>query len=243
MTKPRLIPAGECRVEFKVSNSRFIATAAPTFGVDEAKDFIRKIKAKYPDATHNVPVFIIGHGASTTEHSSDDGEPSGTAGRPALAVLRGSGMGDITVVITRYFGGSKLGTGGLVKAYSDAVREVLEELPKAQKVATITTIISVSYSFFEQSKRIIEKHKGKIIDEDFGVDIMLSIQFNEENFSDFKRQIFDASNGQITTEVQFHYAIVANQFRSGASNRSPGSVFVQVHISKFSSRLGHDLRL
>jgi uncharacterized YigZ family protein len=201
MSKPRLIPAGECRVEFKVSNSRFIASAAPTFTVEEAKNFISKIKTKYSDASHNVPVFIIGHGASTTEHSSDDGEPSGTAGRPALAVLRGSGMGDITVVVTRYFGGTKLGTGGLVKAYSDAVREVLEELPKAQKVATLTTVISVSYSFFEQAKRIIETHKGKIIDEDFGVDVMLSIQFIEERFQEFQQQIFDASHGQITAEV------------------------------------------
>jgi uncharacterized YigZ family protein len=201
MSKPRLIPAGECQVEFKVSNSRFIASTAPTFSVDEAKNFIRKIKTKYADATHNVPVFIIGHGASTTEHSSDDGEPSGTAGRPALAVLRGSGFGDITVVITRYFGGTKLGTGGLVKAYSDAVREVLQELPKAQKVATLTTVISVSYSFFEQTKRIIEKHKGIIIDEDFGVDVMLSIQFVEEYFPDFKQQIFETSNGKITAEI------------------------------------------
>jgi uncharacterized YigZ family protein len=201
MSKPRLIPARESQIEFKVSNSRFIATAAPTFSVEEAKEFIRGIKTRYSDATHNVPVFIIGHGASTTEHSSDDGEPSGTAGRPALAVLRGSGLGDITIVITRYFGGTKLGTGGLVKAYSDSVREVLEELPKAQKVATLTTLISVSYSFFEQSKRIIEKHKGKIIDEDFGVDVMLSIQFIEENYLGFKQQIFDASNGQIDSEI------------------------------------------
>lgn len=201
MSKARLIPAGECQVEFKVANSRFIASAAPTFTVDEAKDFIREIKNRYSDASHNVPVFIIGHGASTTEHSNDDGEPSGTAGRPALAVLRGSGLGDITVVVTRYFGGTKLGTGGLVKAYSDAVREVLDALPKAQKIATLTTMISVSYSFFEQTKRIIEKHKGMIIDEDFGVDVMLTIQFVEENYLGFKQQIFDTSNGQIAAEI------------------------------------------
>lgn len=201
MTSLRLIPAGECQIEFKVSNSRFIATAAPTFSVDEAKDFIQDIKDRYPDATHNVPVFIIGHGASTTEHSSDDGEPSGTAGRPALSVLRGSGFGDITVVITRYYGGTKLGTGGLVRAYSDAVREVLEILPKAQKVATQTAMFSVPYAFYEAAKRLVEEYGGRTIDEDFGVDVSITAQFIEGSYSGFVERIFDQSNGQIAPEV------------------------------------------
>ena len=85
MTEKRLIPAKETQIEFKIANSRFITTAGPSFSVDQAKEFIQQIKQRYADASHNVPVFIIGHGASTTEHSSDDGEPSGTAGRPALA--------------------------------------------------------------------------------------------------------------------------------------------------------------
>ena len=81
------------------------------------------------------------------------GEPSGTAGRPALAVLRGSELGDIVVVITRYFGGTKLGTGGLVRAYSDSVRLVIEKIPLAQKVSTIITEISLPYSLFDQVSR------------------------------------------------------------------------------------------
>jgi uncharacterized YigZ family protein len=199
-----LIPAGETRVEFKVANSRFIATAAPAFSVDEAKTFISRIKEEFSDATHNVPVFIIGHGASTTEHSSDDGEPSGTAGRPALAVLRGSGLGDVAVVITRYFSGTKLGTGGLVRAYSDSVREVLEALPRAQKVATLTSMLTTPYSFYEQTRRIIEKHHGVIVDEDFEVDVTVSVQFIEQDYQGFKQQIFDQSHGQIEPEVIGH---------------------------------------
>ncbi|MBT7818395.1 MAG: YigZ family protein, partial [Chloroflexi bacterium] len=132
----RIIPAKQVETEIRVSNSRFISNAAPVFSVEEAKQFIAQIKEKYGDANHNVPVFIIGHGASITAHSSDDGEPSGTAGRPALSVLQGSGFGDIVVVITRYFGGTKLGTGGLVRAYSDSMRAVLEKMPKAEKVST-----------------------------------------------------------------------------------------------------------
>jgi putative IMPACT (imprinted ancient) family translation regulator len=90
----RLIPEREARAELLVVNSRFIATIAPAFTVEEARAFIARIKAEFVDATHHVPAFIIGHGASVVAHCQDDGEPSGTAGRPALAVLRGSGLGD-----------------------------------------------------------------------------------------------------------------------------------------------------
>ena len=106
------IPASETRIEMKVKNSRFIATAAPVFSVDEAKAFIARVRDEFSDASHNVPAYQVGFGPSTIAHCSDDGEPSGTAGRPMLAVVRGSGLGDIAVVVTRYFGGTKLGTGG-----------------------------------------------------------------------------------------------------------------------------------
>ena len=166
MSDQRIIPAAAAAIELKVSNSTFIASASPAFSVEEAKNFIDQIKERYVDATHNVPVYIIGHPPSTIEHSSDDGEPSGTAGRPALSVLRGSGFGDIVIVITRYFGGTKLGTGGLVRAYSDSVREVLKVLPKAQKVATTTAMILVPYSFYEQTQRIIATFNGVIANQD-----------------------------------------------------------------------------
>ncbi len=93
-----LVPAREARTELKVVNSRFIASAAPAFSVEEAKVFIARVRKEFSDASHNVPAYIIGHGSSTISHCNDDGEPSGTAGRPALAVLQGSGLGDIVVV-------------------------------------------------------------------------------------------------------------------------------------------------
>jgi uncharacterized YigZ family protein len=201
MRPQRLIPAAETKIEFKVSNSTFIATAGPAFSVDEAKKFIKKQKDFYDDATHNVPVYIIGHPPSIIEHSNDDGEPSGTAGRPALSVLRGSGMGDIVIVITRYFGGTKLGTGGLVRAYSDAVREILKALPKAQKVATVSTQLSVPYPFFEQVQRIVSSFNGLITEKEFGVQVTLTIQFDQDIFPEFKKTLFEKSNGQITAEI------------------------------------------
>ena len=115
MSDAYLLPAEEVRRELTVSNSRFIATLAPVSSVNEAKAFVARIRKEFADASHNVPAYIIGGGNSITEYCSDDGEPSGTAGRPALAVLRGSGLGDVAVVVTRYFGGTLLGKGGLVQ--------------------------------------------------------------------------------------------------------------------------------
>mgnify|MGYP002683366668 CR=1 FL=1 len=95
MDTARLIPAAETRVELTVVNSRFIATIAPAFSVDQARAFVGRMRAEFADASHNVPAYLIGHGAATVAHCHDDGEPSGTAGRPMLAVLQGSGLGDV----------------------------------------------------------------------------------------------------------------------------------------------------
>jgi uncharacterized YigZ family protein len=196
-----LIPAEQTRAEIIVSNSRFIATAAPVFSVEQAREFIHEMKHEFSDATHNVPVFLIGNGASVTAHSSDDGEPSGTAGRPALAVLQGSGLGDIAVVVTRYFGGTKLGTGGLVRAYTDSVKAVLEILPRAEKVATHTVMLAVPYPIFEQTRLLIQKYNGKTLDEEFSADVTLSVQFVAENLDPFNGELNELTRGQIQAEI------------------------------------------
>jgi uncharacterized YigZ family protein len=197
----QLIPAGETRVEIKVMNSRFIATMAPVFSVDEAKTFIARIKAEFADASHNVPAYIIGHGNSVVAHCHDDGEPAGTAGKPALAVLRGSGLGDVVVVVTRYFGGTKLGTGGLVRAYGDSVREVLEITPRAAKVATHGVMVALPYPLFEQAHRLVEAHHGQILDEDFGADVTLTARFVVEHLPAFQDALRELSNGTLAAEI------------------------------------------
>ncbi len=196
-----LIPAEKARTEIKVSNSRFIASAAPALSVDQAKSFIASIKKEFNDASHNVPVFIIGHGASVTAHSSDDGEPSGTAGRPALTVLQGSGLGDVVMVITRYFGGTKLGTGGLVRAYSLAVRSILEILPLAEKVAIYTIAIRLPYHYFEQVQQLIDVHDGTILNKFFGIDVTLSCHFKMEKFPLFQVALKELSRGTLEAAI------------------------------------------
>lgn len=196
-----LLPSGERHSEIVVVNSRFIASIAPVFSVEAAREFITKIRAAHPEANHHVPAFIIGHGASITEHCSDDGEPQGTAGRPALAVLKGSGLGDVVVVVTRYFGGTKLGTGGLVRAYTDAVKTVLDGLPLAEKVAVHTVMLVLPYAFFERVRQLVAAHGGRILDEDFAGDITLTLEFTTEHFPDFQAALRELSSGTLQAEI------------------------------------------
>ncbi len=195
------IPACETQAEIRVMNSRFIATLAPVFSIEEAKSFIGRIKNTYGDATHNVPIFLVGHGSSVTAHSSDDGEPSGTAGRPALAVLQGSGLGDVAVVVTRYYGGSKLGTGGLVRAYGDAVRSVIELTPRAQKVSTHVAALVTPYPSFESIQRAISLNGGKILHTDFAAEVSITCQFPTKNFDGFQLQLQEITKGSVQAKI------------------------------------------
>ena len=201
MNKRYPIPAAETRTEIKVKNSRFIATAAPVFSVDEAKDFIKRIKQEFRDASHNVPAFIVGSGPSVIAHCNDDGEPSGTAGRPMLAVLQGSGLGDVAVVVTRYFGGAKLGTGGLVRAYGDAVKAILAILPRAEKVPTHTALLAVPYTLYEPVKLLIGGWNGRILDQEFAADITITVQFIVEKFPGFQDTLRELSHGRLEAEI------------------------------------------
>src|SRR5688572_5917409 len=140
------IPLNEIRREQVVVNSRFIATLAPVFSIEEARACIARIRQEFGDASHNVPAYIIGGGNTVTEYFSDDGEPSGTAGKPALAVLRGSGLGDVAVVITRYFGGTLLGKGGLVKAYTESTQMVVHEVERGQRISVHVALVVIPYN-------------------------------------------------------------------------------------------------
>ncbi len=172
----KTVPYSETEHEIVVHHSRFIASLAPVSSVDEARSYIKAIKERFPDATHHVPAYLIGHGNSVTAHCNDDGEPSGTAGRPALAVLQGSGMGDVVVVVTRYFGGTKLGTGGLVRAYGEAVREVLKKVKIAEIIDTSVIKVALEYSHYEPVKRLLPRYDAEIEGEDFSEHVSLLIR-------------------------------------------------------------------
>lgn len=204
--EPYPVPAKETRTEIRVKNSRFIATIAPAFSVDEAKAFVSRIRDEFADATHNVPAYVVGHGAAVTAHCNDDGEPAGTAGRPVLAVLQGSGLGDAAIVVTRYFGGTKLGTGGLVRAYGDAARAIVEQTPRALKTRAHTVVMNVPYPLFQQVRLLVAAHQGQILDETFAADVTVTARFAVGALSAFDDALQELSNGRLQTEV-----VVANE--------------------------------
>ena len=195
------IPAKEARAEIEIKRSRFIATAVPVFSVDEAKAFIRRMKQEFSDASHNVPAYQIGHGASIIAHSSDDGEPSGTAGRPLLTVLQGSGLGDIAIVVTRYYGGTNLGTGGLVRAYGDAGKAVLAILPHAKRASIDTVQLDVTYPLFEQMGLLIKKNNGRLQTKTFAAAVTITAQFLVEDTPSFADGVRELSNGRLQAEI------------------------------------------
>ena len=169
------IPAGEARVEIRVMNSRFVANAGPAPTVEAARNLLDRVRTAMPKANHHVYAYLVGYGGSVTAGMSDAGEPSGTAGRPSLAVLRGSGLGDVVVVVTRFFGGTLLGTGGLVHAYGDAVKAVLDVLPRTEKVELRTLLVSLNYATYGACKLLLPIHEAVVVSEEFAADIILTL--------------------------------------------------------------------
>lgn len=196
-----LIPLEEIRRETVHIHSRFIATLAPVFSTDEARAFIKRIRQEFSDASHHVPAYIIGGGSTLLDYCSDDGEPQGTSGRPALAVLRGSGLGDVAVVVTRYFGGTLLGTGGLVKAYTEAVQLVVQDVPRARKKRVQIAMLALPYNLLERIRLLVARHQGAILGEDFGADVTMTLRFVVEDYPAFQLDLRELSAGMLQAEM------------------------------------------
>lgn len=195
------IPKQTTRIEYKVSNSRFYGTIGRADTVQEAKVFIQGVREEMPDASHHVYAFIVGYGASVTEGMSDDGEPSGTAGPPTLAVLRGADIGDVVLVSTRYFGGTKLGTGGLVHAYGQTAREAVAALEVEERILRTTLGMEVPYHLYERVKRLSAEYECKITDEEFGAEVMMILRIPKNNLDPFSEHLRNLSSGQITPTI------------------------------------------
>jgi len=201
VNKEYSIPLTEIRREHVVMNSRFIATLAPVITVEDARAFINRIKREFKDASHNVPAYVIGGGNSVMEFCSDDGEPSGTSGKPALTVLRGSGLGDIAVVITRYFGGTLLGTGGLVKAYTESTQLVVNAVERGKRVQVHVVMASIPYNLLERIRLMVGRVNGEVLDEDFAGDVTMTLQLPVEGFDRFQNELQELSAGKIRAEL------------------------------------------
>ncbi len=191
------ILAGRFRDEAVIQRSRFITTVDVVASVDEAHQFIGHVAAEFPDATHNCWAFLAGPPGSTARIGmSDAGEPSGTAGKPMLQALVHGGVGDVAAVVTRYFGGTKLGTGGLVRAYGGCVKDALERAPKTRRIDWVHVRVLLAYP--EQSAvehlypRFLVERRG----EEFSDVVVHRLRLPRARRDPFARAVLDATRGR-----------------------------------------------
>ena len=191
-----LVPKGRSLETIEIKKSRFISIGMYVSSAEAAKEIIKTTRKEYPDSSHVVHAFLSG---PTTDifGFSDDREPAGTAGRPVLEVLKGSGITNIIVLVVRYFGGTKLGTGGLVKAYTEAAQKAIESLPVEQLVAKIHFKIDLNYDMYDQIIRILKLHSAENLEPVFDTHIHISGSIPEKNLSAADRAIRDVSAGKV----------------------------------------------
>ena len=197
------VPARTHRIEQEVRRSRFIATIGRAATPADAASFVGLINAEFPDATHNCWAFVAGPPGSTDRIGmSDAGEPHGTAGRPMLNALLHGGVGDVVAVVTRYFGGTKLGTGGLVRAYAGAVQQALETLPLVERVQMTSVTIAVDYPRVSAVQQLFAAFEVEVVSQEFEADARYSLRLPAGRLDGFRAAVLDATRGQARiTEV------------------------------------------
>ncbi|MFP2905431.1 YigZ family protein [Pyxidicoccus sp. 3LFB2] len=196
------IPAGLHRVEQDIQRSRFITTATHAPTVEEAKAFIARVRDEFPDANHNCWAYVVGPPGSTAQVGmSDDGEPHGTAGRPMLTALLHGGVGDVAVVVTRYFGGTLLGKGGLVRAYTASVQQALEGLPTTERVRKVRLAVELEYASIDGVRRLLPEYEAQVVSEEYAATVGYRFELPVTRVEAFRAALTDLTLGQVLIEV------------------------------------------
>ncbi|NNN70108.1 YigZ family protein [Vibrio sp. 3-2(1)] len=195
--QPYLIPALPTQFEEEIKKSLFITYLAHTPSVDAAKAFVAQIKTKHSDARHNCWGFVAGRPEDSMLWGfSDDGEPSGTAGKPILAQLVGSSVGELTAVVTRYYGGIRLGTGGLVKAYGGGVQQALKQLQTIEKKITTKLSLTLDYSFVPIAQSIIAQYEAFEVEADYKEQVKFLVEIELRHLDAFTQTIINKSGAK-----------------------------------------------
>ena len=188
--------------EFEDRRSRFIAQLRHVGSEAEADAFIAEIRSRHHDARHNVPAWILADGR---ERCSDDGEPSRTSGMPTLDVLRGAGLADVCCVVTRYFGGTLLGPGGLVRAYTAATQAAVSSAERDDAVVEMTLVTPVTvqlpYALYDRVTRLVADAGGRVADSLFAEDVQLSVVFRSGDEGRFVASVRELANGEDLARV------------------------------------------
>ena len=188
--------AREARTEQVIERSRFITSASPVTSREEAEAFFAAVKKEFRDATHNVPAFVIGDRMQLV-WASDDGEPQGTAGAPVVKLITGRGITNAALVVTRYFGGIKLGTGGLVRAYTSSVAQCLNACGKAEHRAAAVIPVRLGYQAFERLKRATLPADTEVRDPRYSDVVRAEILFDPKNRDELTKLLMDLTMGDI----------------------------------------------
>ncbi|MEI8672205.1 YigZ family protein [Vibrio sp. SA48] len=195
--QPYLIPALPAQFEEEIKKSLFITNLAHTPNVEAAKAFVEQIKAKHSDARHNCWGFVAGRPEDSMLWGfSDDGEPSGTAGKPILAQLSGSGVGELTAVVTRYSGGIRLGTGGLVKAYGGGVQQALKLLQTIEKKITVKLRLTLDYGFLSIAQSIVVQYEAIEFEANYTEQVELIIEIELRQVDAFTQTMINKSGAK-----------------------------------------------
>lgn len=195
--------AQEASAEQVIDRSRFIAHIARAFSKEEADAYIARIRAQYKDATHNVPAFIVGE-KSELKWTSDDGEPQGTSGPPMLQMLEREGLTNVVCVVTRYFGGIKLGTGGLVRAYTSSAKLALEAAGK-HTVKDVTRITAaVAYPLLGKLQNLEKDEPYAIVDLQFTDTVHMILEMEREDEERVTALLMELSSGSAQIEEVEH---------------------------------------
>ena len=192
----------------KIKGSRFFATLFPIETKEQAEEYIAQMKKQYHDATHNCSAYKVGvhlhydlFGTAIIDaqyqKANDDGEPANTAGKPILSVLDGAGLQNVLCVVTRYFGGTLLGVGGLIQAYSQAAKESLSHAQLVDKEITLQVPLSYDYDQVSLVQHLYSKYDAKVISDSYDQNIKQTIQINIWLIDDFKKELEEKSNGKI----------------------------------------------
>ena len=191
----------EAEAEIVEKKSRFIAKIFAVNSKEEAEKVLSEVKKTYYDAKHNCYAYIV----DNIEKCSDDGEPSGTAGSPMLDLLKNNGLNNVIVVVTRYFGGTLLGTGGLVRAYTESAKKALENAKMIEKEYGRRYLVEISYGNIKEIQYICKQLKINIIDSEYGENVILTLESNEE-----KKKKLENSGIEIKNEKILNDKIIIN---------------------------------
>ena len=202
MNQEYTIPAAHHRVDEKIRRSHFITTVGPADTVEDARAFIKEMRAEFDTASHNCWAYVVGPPGSTGHAGmSDDGEPHGTAGRPMLTVLLHSEIGDIVAVVTRYFGGVKLGKGGLVRAYSGGVKTALDTIPTIEKMPMAEVETVFGHREVTLFLRMLPEFSAEVVDSGFTDVVSYRLKMPAKYVETFQVRMADLTNGQAHVSV------------------------------------------